>query len=106
MPLEEMTLRYMRMHDQLVAGSFKAWSHPKLWEVYAVLWLLGAYLEYLKLTVTRMRATDRADYLAQLSGLSLAGGGFPEFFALQQHIDALIEQVDPDDEADVERTVA
>jgi tetracycline 7-halogenase / FADH2 O2-dependent halogenase len=106
MPLEEITLRYMRMHDQLVAGSFKAWSHPKLWEVYAVLWLLGAYLEYLKLTVTRIRATDRADYLAQLSGLSLAGGGFPEFFALQQHIDALIEQVDPDDEADVERTVA
>jgi FADH2 O2-dependent halogenase len=106
MPLEEMTLRYMQMHDQLVAGSFKAWSNPKLWEVYAVLWLLGAYLEYLKLTVTRMRATDRAGYLAQLSGLSLAGGGFPEFFALQQHIDALIEQVDPDDEADVERTVA
>jgi tetracycline 7-halogenase / FADH2 O2-dependent halogenase len=106
MPLEEMTLRYMQMHDQLVAGSFKAWSHPKLWEVYAVLWLLGAYLEYLKLTVTRMRAVGRADYLAQLSGLSLAGGGFPEFFALQQHIDALIEQVDPDDEADVARTVA
>jgi FADH2 O2-dependent halogenase len=106
MPLEEMTLRYMAMHDQLVAGSFKAWSHPKLWEVYSVLWLLGAYLEYLKLTVTRMRATDRAGYLAQLSGLSLAGGGFPEFVALQQHIDALIEQVDPDDEADVERTVA
>ena len=101
-----MTLRYMAMHDQLVAGSFKAWSHPKLWEVYSVLWLLGAYLEYLKLTVTRMRATDRAGYLAQLSGLSLAGGGFPEFFALQQHIDALIEQVDPDDEADVDRTVA
>jgi FADH2 O2-dependent halogenase len=106
MPLEAMTLRYMRMHDQLVAGSFKAWSHPKLWGVYSVLWLLGAYLEYLKLTVTRMRATDRAGYLAQLSGLSLAGGGFPEFFALQEHIDALIEQVDPDDEADVECTVA
>lgn len=106
MPLEEMTLRYMRMHDQLVAGSLKSWSNPRLWEVYAVLWLLGAYLEYLKLTVTRLRATDRADYLAQLSGLSLAGGGFPEFFALQQHIDALIEQVDPDDEADVERTAA
>lgn len=105
-PLEELTLRYMAMHDQLVAGSFKSWSHPKLWEVYAVLWLLGAYLEYLKLTVTRLRAKDRADYLAQLSGLSLAGGGFDEFFTLQAQIDALIERVNPDDEADVARTAA
>lgn len=105
-PLEEMTLRYIRMHDQLVAGSFKAWSHYKLWQVYSVLWLLGAYLEYLKLTVTRLRAKDRADYLAQLGGLRLAGGGFSEFFALQEWIDALIDQVDPDDEADVDRTVA
>ena len=47
-----------------------------------MLWLLGAYLEYLKLTVTRLRARDRADYLAQLSSLRLAGGGFDEFFAL------------------------
>jgi FADH2 O2-dependent halogenase len=106
MPLEEQTLRYVQMHDQLVAGSFKAWSNAKLWQVYSVLWLLGAYLEYLKLTVTRLRAVDRADYLAQLSGLRLAGGGFDQFFALQKHIDALIEQVDPDDEADVARTVA
>ena len=103
--LEEITLRYMHMHDQLVAGSFKAWSHYKLWQVYSVLWLLGAYLEYLKLTVTRMRAKDRADYLAQLSGLRLAGGGFAPFFALQEKVDALIDRVNPDDEADVDRTV-
>jgi FADH2 O2-dependent halogenase len=106
MPLEELTLRYMDMHDQLVAGSLKSWGHPRLWEVYAVLWLLGAYLEYLKLTVTRLRARNRADYLAQLSGLRLAGGGFPEFFTLQEQIDALIDQVTPDDEAEVERTIA
>jgi len=105
-PLETLTLRYMHMHDQLVAGSLKSWSHYKLWQVYAVVWLLGAYLEYVKLTVTRLRATDRADYLAQLSGLRLAGGGFDAFFTLQEQIDALIDQVDPDDEADVDRTVA
>ncbi|MDO8310931.1 MAG: tryptophan 7-halogenase, partial [Sideroxyarcus sp.] len=68
-PLESLTLRYMRMHDQLVAGSFKSWDNYKLWQVYSVLWLLGAYLEYLKLTVTRICAKDRTDYLAQLSGL-------------------------------------
>lgn len=105
-PLEALTLRYMHMHDQLVAGSLKSWSHYKLWQVYAVLWLLGAYLEYVKLTVTRLRATDRADYLAQLSGLCLAGGGFAPFFVLQEQIDALIDRVNPEDEADVERTVA
>jgi FADH2 O2-dependent halogenase len=104
--LETLTLRYMHMHDQLVAGSLKSWSHYKLWQVYAVLWLLGAYLEYVKLTVTRLRARDRADYLAQLSELRLAGGGFAPFFVLQEQIDALIDQVDPDDEADVDRTVA
>lgn len=105
-PLETLTLRYMHMHDQLVAGSLKAWSHYKLWQVYSVLWLLGAYLEYLKLTVTRLRAKDRADYLAQLSGLRLAGGGFEPFFVLQEQIDARIDAVNPDDETDVDRTVA
>ncbi len=105
-PLETLTLRYMHMHDQLVAGSLKAWGNYKLWQVYSVLWLLGAYLEYLKLTVTRLRTRNRADYLAQLRGLRLAGGGFEPFFALQQQIDALIDRVDPDDEVDVDRTVA
>lgn len=105
-PLETMTLRYMHMHDQLVAGSLKSWGNYKLWQVYAVLWLLGAYLEYVKLTVTRLRASDRADYLAQLRDLRLAGGGFEPFFALQEQVDALIDQVDPDNEADVDRTVA
>ncbi|MFA7351583.1 MAG: tryptophan 7-halogenase [Methylotenera sp.] len=104
--LEQVTLRYMGMHDRLVANSFKSWGHYKLWSVYAVLWLQGAYLEYLKLTVTRLRAKDRADYLAQLTGLKLAGGGFAPFFELQEKVDALIEQVNPDDEADVGRTVA
>lgn len=105
-PLETMTLRYMHMHDQLVAGSLKSWGNYKLWQVYAVLWLLGAYLEYVKLTVTRLRASDRADYLAQLRDLRLAGGGFAPFFALQEQVDALIDQVNPDDESDVDRTVA
>ena len=56
--------------------------------------------------MTRLRAKDRADYLRQLSGLRLAGGGFAPFFALQEQIDALIDAVNPDDEADVDRTVA
>lgn len=105
-PLEQATLRYMGMHDRLVANSFKSWHHHDLWSVYAILWLLGAYLEYLKLTVTRLRAKGRADYLAQLAGLKLVGGGFAPFFKLQEAVDALIEQVNPEDETDVARTVA
>ena len=104
--LEEMTLGYLDMHDRLVANSYKAWGNYKLWAVYEVLWLLGAYLEYVKLTVTRLTAVDRADYLARLANNRLAGGGFEPFFTLQEHIDTLIEQVDPDNTADVDSTVA
>lgn len=105
-PLEEMTLGYINMHDRLTASSFKSWSNHKLWQVYAVLWLLGAYLEYVRLIINRYRARDRAEYMALMRPHRLAGGGFERFFALQEHIDALIDQVDPANEADVESTVA
>jgi FADH2 O2-dependent halogenase len=105
-PIEEMTLGYLNMHDRLVASSFKAWSHFKLWQVYAVLWLLGAYLEYLRLVTNRLRARDRDEYMALMRPHRLAGGGFEPFFTIQQQIDARIDAVDPDDEADVDRTVA
>jgi FADH2 O2-dependent halogenase len=105
-PLEEMTLRYIDMHDRLVANSYKSWDNYKLWSVYSILWLLGAYLEYLKLNVTRLYTRNRADYLAQLSGHKLVGGGFVPFFEIQEKVDTLIEQVNPDDQSDVDHTVA
>ncbi len=105
-PLETMTLDYIRMHDRLVASSYKAWGHPKLWQVYSVLWLLGAYLEYLRLITNRYRAPNRAAYLALMRPHRLAGGGFDSFFEIQTQIDALMDQVNPEDEAEVDRTVA
>lgn len=105
-PLETMTLNYIGMHDRLVASSFKAWSNYKLWQVYAVLWLLGAYLEYVRLVSNRLRARDRQEYLTLMTPHRLAGGGFVPFFAIQEEIDALIDQVDPTNEAAVDRTVA
>lgn len=106
-PLETMTLNYIRMHDRLVASSFKAWHSFKLWNVYEVLWLLGAYLEYLRLIINRFRANgDRAKYLELMKPHRLAGGGFDLFFDIQEKIDALMDQVDSEDEADVDRTVA
>jgi FADH2 O2-dependent halogenase len=105
-PLEELTLRYVAAHDRVVANSIKSWSNYKLWSVYAVLWMLGAYLEYVKLLSTRGRARGRADYFAQLNGLRLVGGGFSEFKKLADQIDTIIEAVDPCDEAAVDRAVA
>jgi tetracycline 7-halogenase / FADH2 O2-dependent halogenase len=105
-PLEDLTLRYVAAHDRVVANSYKSWSNYKLWAVYAVLWLLGAYTEYVKLLSTRARARSRSEYFAVVQGLRLVGGGFDEFKALADRIDALIEAVDPGDEAAVDRTVA
>ena len=105
-PLEKLTLNYVAMHDRLVANSIKSWSHYELWRVYSIQWLLGAYLEYLMLSITRMRSKDRDEYISLLKDNRLAGGGFQRFFETQEKIDALIEQVNPDDEADVARVVA
>jgi len=105
-PLEEMTLAYIQMHDRLTANSIKSWRHYELWRVYSVQWLLGAYLEYLQLSIAHMRARDRSAYIDLMKGNRLAGGGFEGFFELQEKIDTLFEQVDPEDEADVRRMVA
>ncbi len=105
-PLEEMTLNYINMHDRLVASSFKSWHNFKLWNVYEVLWLLGAYLEYLRLIINRYRANgNRQKYLELMKPHRLAGGGFELFFEIQEKIDALMDAVNPEDEADVDRTV-
>ncbi len=103
--LETMTLNYIDMHDRLVASSYKAWHNFKLWNAYEVLWLLGAYLEYVRLIINRYRSKNRTEYLELMRPHRLAGGGFPPFFALQAQIDALIDAVNPEDEADVDRTV-
>ena len=104
-PLETVTLAYLGAADRLVANSYKSWGNYKLWTVYAVLWLLGAYTELVKLSSIRMQATDRRSYYAELYKLKLAGGGFPEFDQIASQIDAIIEQVDPNDEAAVDRAV-
>jgi tetracycline 7-halogenase / FADH2 O2-dependent halogenase len=103
--LEEITLNYVKMHDTLIANSLKSWSNHQLWQVYSVQWLLGAYLEYLMLSITRMRAKDRGDYIQLLANNRLAGGGFEGFFELQEQVDALFDAVNPEDEDDVERAV-
>lgn len=105
-PLEALTLGFIDTNDRLIANSFKAFSNYKLWQVYSVLWLLGAYTELIKLSSIRMQCRDRSAYFQQAATLRLAGGGFPVFFALANQIDALVEAVDPRDEEAVDATVA
>jgi len=103
--LEKISLNYQKMHDRLTANSIKSWSDPALWRVYSIQWLLGAYLEYLMLSLTRMRAKDREEYLRLLENNRLAGGGFEPFYELQEQVDALFDKVDPEDPADVAGTI-
>ena len=111
--LERVSGRFLDSFDRLVANSYKSFSHPKLWRVYAVMWLLGAYTELVKLNMMRARAArprggavDRDRYYRELVSLRLVGGGFAEFDTVADQVDALIEAVDPDDEADVDRAVS
>ena len=106
-PLEETTQAFIRTNDRLIANSYKSFSHYKLWNVYSVLWLLGAYTELVKLTSVRAQAGgNREAYYAQVKSLKLAGGGFVEFEALADQIDTIIERVDPTDETAVSEAVA
>lgn len=105
-PLERLTKAYVGAADRLVANSFKSWGNFKLWNVYAVLWMYGAYLEYLKLTSARLRAKTRQDYIDEIQSLSLVGGGYPEFQSLANKIDGIVESVDIEDEVAASRAVA
>ena len=105
-PLERLTLSFVWANDRLVANSIASWSNYKLWAVYSVVWLLGAYLEYVYLTSARVQATSRDDYFARVSGLRLVGGGFPAFERLADQIDTIVEQTDLSEESQVDQAVA
>lgn len=106
-PLETMTCHFIQSADRLTANSYKSWGNFKLWQVYAVQWLLGAYTEYLKLNLIRAQARgDRDAYFRQLMTMKLVGGGFPAFEPMAAEVDAIVEAVDPHDAAAVDKAVA
>jgi FADH2 O2-dependent halogenase len=100
-PLETLTQAYIRSNDRLIAHSYKAFGDYRLWSVYAVLWLVGAYTELVKLGSVRVQARDRGEYHAQTRCLKLVGGGFDEFDAVAERIDGIMEKVDIRDDAAV-----
>jgi FADH2 O2-dependent halogenase len=105
-PLEKLTLAFVRSADRLTANSYKSWGNYKLWSVYAVLWLLGAYLELVKLLSIRVQASTRHEYFEQAGHLKLVGGAFPEFDEIANRIDTIVEAVDIDDEGAVDEAAA
>ena len=105
-PLEATTQAFIRANDRLVANSYGSFANPKLWSVYRVLWLLGAYTEFVKLSSLRALARGRRPYYEGVQGLRLVGGGFADFKVLADEIDGWLEGVDPKDDAAVTAVVA
>jgi FADH2 O2-dependent halogenase len=103
---ETRTLDFIQSHDRLVANSYKSFSNHKLWNVYLILWLLGAYTELVKLMSSRILARSREDYIQQTQHLELVGGGFDAFKVLEKKVNKILENIDPCNEKDVDRAVS
>lgn len=104
--VQTVTQNFVRSADRLVANSYRAFRNYRLWQVYAVMWLLGAYTELVKLNMMRAQAgDDRQAYVNQLVTLKLVGGGYPEFDAVAAQVDGIMEGVDVADEAGVATAV-
>ncbi len=105
--LETVSHNFVNSADRLVANSFRSFKHYGLWQVYSVLWLLGAYTELLKLNMMRAQAgDDRQAYVDQLVTLKLVGGGFAGFDEVADQIDTIVEIVDMEDETAVSDAIA
>lgn len=93
--LETVTRSFVCAADRLVANSYRSFKDYRLWQVYSVMWLLGAYTELVKLNMMRAQAgTDRQAYYNKLVMLKLVGGGYPEFDAVADRVDRIMEALD------------
>jgi len=108
--VEQQTLRYIAANDVLVANAIKSFSHAELWRVYSVVWILGAYLELVRLTGYRQSLLKHCSSKTQrlelpVPVLSLVGGGYDAFEALASEIDEIVEALDISDRAAVDFAV-
>ncbi|MEM7799078.1 MAG: tryptophan 7-halogenase, partial [Chloroflexota bacterium] len=93
LPFERLTLNYLKNNDRLISNAYRSFQHPELWRRYAVLWLLGAYTEYLQLNMIRAKADGNRDtYYADFVDCCLVGGGFDEFSSLSSRVDQLLTE--------------
>lgn len=110
--LQRVTHNFVCAADRLVANSYRAFRDYRLWQVYAVMWLLGAYTELVKLNMLRAQAMKRGrptetrpHYYEQLVTLRLVGGGFPEFADVADRVDGVMEAVNLEDDTAVTTAV-
>lgn len=106
--LSNMTKRYIKVADQLVEHSYISFFNYKLWSVYAVLWLVGAYLEGLKLATSRIlfsKDCSREKYFDRIQNLSLSGAGYEEYEILSGQVQKILKLVNSDNENAVNQAV-
>ncbi len=108
---EATTLRYIAANDRLVANAYKSFAAPRLWRRYSALWILGAYLELVRLTTYRIELIDRAATpearrAIETPELGLVGGGYAPFKALADQVDAIVERTEIDNPAAIDAAIA
>lgn len=100
--VETVTQNFVCTADRLIANSYRSFQDHRLWQVYAVMWLLGAYTELLKLNMMRLQAGDnRQAYYDALIKLKVVGGGYAGFEAVADRVDGIMEAVYVGDETAV-----
>ena len=103
LPLEDHTFACIRNFDHLIAGCYASFKAPALWRKTQVLWLLGAYTEFLKLMTVRMRSRkSRAGYFEDFREMKLVGGGFSDYWDFAEDIYAQLRGVEGKTETELE----
>ena len=109
--VEQQTLNYVAANDVLVANAIKSFARAELWRVYSVIWILGAYLELVRLTSYRQSLLKHCSSTKERlefspPELQLVGGGFEAFETLSAEVDGIVEALDVSQEAEVTAAVA
>jgi FADH2 O2-dependent halogenase len=104
----ENTLCYVQNNDRLISNAYKSFADPRLWHQYSVLWILGAYLELVKLTTYRYQLERKATTFNErldfpFPKLSLVGGGYPAYFELADKMDSSLNSLKNKSNAEIDR---
>jgi FADH2 O2-dependent halogenase len=104
----ETTLRYVENNDRLISNAYKSFADARLWHQYSVLWILGAYLELVKLTTYRYQLERKTSTFEErlnfpFPELSLVGGGYQSYFDLADKMDKSLNSLKNKSEAEIIR---
>ena len=105
---EDTVFRFIEANDKLISGAYKSFGDFRVWRKYIILWVLGAYLEYLKLVLLRFNAHysgNKKDMSSDDSNLNLrlVGGGFDKFNKLEKEVYKILDSINFRDTFDIEK---